>query len=633
MQNILESLKNRDEHFILERMLDNLAFFRVHNKKIADSIANMIEGKNKKYRLLFSKDDINIIDLQNKIFLYPKDSILDISSNLALNPLNNSQWRVYSNDIKLAKIEIKNLKITAESINKMVDFTYLNIIDSNTSFHLPSLFLPQTNIFGLMGGIFLQILLESGYRFHSLLIFEEDIELFSIACYFVDFRALFDLVNDKSCYIFIENIKTKSFLSHYFYNKRVTNNLLRLELSAFISPKITKIKEMVLESYKANARGWGSFEDEMIGVKNTIKNIKQSKMLDSPKKLNIPICVVGSGPSLESNISFLRTNCNNMIIFSCGTALKVLRAHNIKVDFQIEIERIDYLADVLYDAPLGDTPLICASVVDNKVINLAKESYIFNRGGSASSYMIKDLKALEFCSPFVGNAGFVLACKFSDEIILCGIDCGFIKGKSKHSSGSFYGAESSTLPSDTFKVRGNFDDEVYSNSIFSLSKEILELAIAHYKPHKVYNINNGAYISGACPIKHIELKNISNKNIAIESIKDSFTHNAEIKDNLRGDIKDYINNLKSKILDSKVTTKQELFCFIDDISKFLFQESSKNGEIGILFEGSMLHLLQNLLLCLLYEKTNDISSSYKDLSNIIAECLESFLIESKSLFI
>lgn len=612
-------------------MLDNLAFFRVYNKKIADSIANTIEGKNQKYKLFFNKDDINIIDLQSRTFLYPKDSIIDISSNLASNPLNNNLWKVYSNDIKLAKIDIKNLKITAESINKMVDFAYFNILDSEASLHFPSLFLPQTNIFGLCGGIFLQILLEHGYRFHSLLIFEEDIELFSIACYFVDFRALFDLVSEKSCYIFIENIKTKSFLSHYFYNKRVTNNLLRLELSAFISPKITKIKEMVLESYKANARGWGSFEDEMIGIKNTIKNIKQSKMLDSKKKINIPICVVGSGPSLESNISFLHANCDKMIIFSCGTALKILRKYNIKVDFQIEIERVDYLSDVLFDARLGDTPLICASVVDNKVLNIAKESYLFSRGGSASAYMIKDLKALEFCSPFVGNAGFALACQFSDEIILCGIDCGFIKGKSKHSKGSFYGDEKDSLPNGVFKVRGNFDDEVYSDSIFSLNKEILELAIAHYQPHKVYNINNGAYINGTLRVKNLELKNAINKNIAIQSIKDCFAFNAKIKDNLKDNIRTHINNLKRKILDSKVATKQELFCFVDDMCKILFEESGKNGECGILLEGSMLHLLQNLLLCLLYAKTNDISNLYRDLSNIIIECLESFLIESNSL--
>lgn len=612
-------------------MLDNLAFFRVHNKKIANAINNTIEGKNTKYQLLFSDDDINIIDLKNKVFLYPKNSMLNISSNIASNPLNNQLWKVYSNDVKLAKVDIKNLTITANYINKMVDFAYLNILDSNPMLHLPQLFLPQSNIFGLCGGIFLQILIESGYRFHSLLIFEEDIELFSIACYFVDFKALFERVNGRSCYIFIENIKTKSFLNHYFYSKRVTNNLLRLELSAFISPKISQIRTMVVESYKSNSRGWGSFEDEMIGVRNMLKNIQSSNILQSPKKFDATICVVGSGPSLDENIAFLRKNQDKMIIFSCGTALKILRKHQIKIDFQIEIERIDYLADVLCDARLHDTPIICASVVNNDVLNIANESYIFNRGGSASSYMTLDSSVIEFCAPFVGNAGFSLACQFSNEIILCGIDCGFIKGKSKHSIGSFYGKEDISLPSNVFKVRGNFNNDVYSDSIFSLSKESFELAIAKYKPRIVYNINYGAYIKGALPIKDVKLKTIINKNILNEQIKSCFTPSIGLKSDLNIAVERYICALKNKILNSNIITKQDLFCFIDDMCHFLFQESSNNPECGILFEGSMLHLLQNMLFCLLYAKTNDISYLFTTLSNMIIDCLESFLLEYKSI--
>ncbi len=611
-------------------MLDNLEFFRVYNKKIANAINDTIQGKNKKYQLFFDSSDINIIDLRNNVFLYPKNSILDIAQNIASNPLNNPSWKVYLNNAKLVKVDVKNLTITAKYINRMVDYAYSNILDSNPMLHLPQFFLPQSNIFGLCGGIFLQILIDNGYKFHSLLIFEEDVELFSIACYFIDFKALFECVSDRSCYIFIEDIKMRSFLSHYFYSKRVTNNLLRLELSAFISPKISKIRNMVFESYKSNARGWGSFEDEIIGVRNMFKNIKSSKILKSPKKIDATICVVGSGPSLDENISFLSKNQDKMIIFSCGTALKILRKHKIKVDFQIEIERIDYLADVLCDAKLQDTPIICASVVNNEVLNIANEGYIFNRGGSASSYMTLDASIIEFCAPFVGNAGFSLACQFSDQIILCGIDCGFIKGKSKHSSDSFYGEESVELPHDVFKVRGNFDNDVYSDSIFSLSKESFELAIIKYKPHAVYNISNGAYIKGALPIKNIDLKKDINKDMISQQIKQCFSYNVRLKEDLSVKLENYIDVLKHRILNSNVSTKQELFCFIDDICQLLSKNSASNPEYGILLEGSILHLLQNLLFCLLYAKTNNITSLFSILSNEIIGCLNSFISEYKS---
>ena len=45
-----------------------------------------------------------------------------------------------------------------------------------------------------------------------------------------------------------------------------------------------------------------------------------------------------------------------MILFSCGTALKPLLKAGVTPDFQIEIDRHDYLDEVLKDAPLGEIP-------------------------------------------------------------------------------------------------------------------------------------------------------------------------------------------------------------------------------------------------------------------------------------
>ncbi|WP_146744959.1 6-hydroxymethylpterin diphosphokinase MptE-like protein [Helicobacter sp. 16-1353] len=631
MPSILESLQNRDEKALLQRMLDNLAFFEVHNKHIAKALKDTLEGKNKQYQLLFNKDEINIIDLVNNKYLYPKDSFINIAYSIALNPLNNKIWKVYANNLSLAKIDTKNLYITSNAINEMVDFTYDNILDSKLSnlYHLPSLFLPQTNIFGLCGGVFLQILLENDFTFHSLLIFEEDLALFSLSCYFVDFKRLFSQVSNKSCYIFIENIVSKAFLNHYFYSKKVTNNFLRLELNAFISPKISAIKDMVNEAYKVNSRGWGSFEDEMIGVKNTLQNIHSNKILHKTTKLNIPICVIGSGPSLESNIDFLRNNQNKMLIFSCGTALKILKQHNINIDFQIEIERIDYLSSVLEDSSIGDTSLLCANVVNNKVLNLSPNRYIFIRGGTTSSYMFKDANIIEFCAPFVGNAGFSLACNFSDTIILCGIDCGYIKDKPKHSKGSFYGDENSEIPPYSFKVKGNSNVDVYSSSIFSLSRESIEIAIKHYKPKIIYNIGDGAYIQGTKVSKNIIFEKDINKDSIKNEFLKCFSNDVVFKDNLNSDIMVFVDELKRNIC-VDIATKQELFTFIDNITAFLAKSSSTRPHCGILFEGTILHLLQNMMICILYAKTNDIADIARFYVDIIAKCLDKLLSEYQS---
>ena len=769
-------------------MLKNIAFFS--NNKIAKSLQTALNGANRKYNLYFSKDEINIIDLQNRRFLYPKGAFVSVAQNIAQTPLNNDKWRIYANNLRLTKLQknsdgnygVANLKATAEAINRIVDIadnsndlsllgksqdsrptsslrdsrseskqskknnlcdstescplsgaknreqgcssatadflleaekrgsppksekrqllgntlnsrgervrgaallrkekSELNrksgesstdsplqhcdsyILDSrpldsslisftqndgmgaesresaketnareeNPAYHLPPLFLPQTNIFGLCGGLFLDILLEMGYFFHSLLIYEEEAELFALSCYFVDYELLFSRVSPKSCYIFIENLLDKGLLNHYFYSKKITNNFLRLELTLLKSQKVEAFKQLTLETYRANARGWGSFEDEMIGLKNAFANARNAPFLRLDSKLKTPICVVGSGPSLESNIDFIRANQDKMLIFSCGTALKVLKAHHIIIDFQIEIERVPYLAEVLQSSNLGKTATLCASLVNPKVLEISQDSTLFMRGGSAASYIFDKIATqitpLEFCAPFVGNAGFSLACAMSEEIIMCGMDCGFVRGFAKHASGSIYGDERTEIPLDCFKVEGNRDDfEVFSNAIFSLSKESFALAIAHYKPKSVHNLSFGAKIMGAVFTPNLTLKSRTTK----ENLNSSkFFIDKSMIDLAKNALQDSALKFIDKLTDAlncEISTKQELFVFIDKMSEFLAKISEKNPKVGILFEGSVCHLLQSAMIALLSIKSNDIKTPFCACKEVIFSAIEAY---------
>ena len=108
-------------------MLKNLAFFE--RNKIAKSLQTALNGANQKYNLYFSKDEINIVNLQTRRFLYPKGAFVSVAQNIAQTPLNNDKWRIYANNLRLTKLQknsdgnygVANLKATAEAINKMVD--------------------------------------------------------------------------------------------------------------------------------------------------------------------------------------------------------------------------------------------------------------------------------------------------------------------------------------------------------------------------------------------------------------------------------------------------------------------------------------------------------------------------------
>lgn len=500
-----------------------------------------------------------------------------------------------------------------------------------------SKFLPQTTIYGLMGGLFLQDLLNQGYFFHSLLIYEENIDLFRVSLYFLDYKQLFNQVGEKSCFIIIKDI-SEPLVRAFLHTKKLTNNILSLELKHYQTPKVIALQNLIFKEKKSIMRGWGSFEDEVIGFKNALKNLKSCKLLmPNIHKINAPICVVGNGPSLDLNIDFIKANQDRMIIFSCGTALKVLRHHGIKPDFQIEIERIDYLSNVLKEANLDDIPLIFAQTTDCKAVALSVESFAFMRGGSNSAYLDSNAFVLEFSAPFVGNAGVALGLLFGSDCILCGIDCGYIQGYGKHAQHSFYGEENTEIPKDCFEVQANKNLKVYSNDLFYLSARNIEEAIKFYHSHHVLNLGYGIKIEGALSINEddFSLQHI-NKAQEIQNLKLNFKpHKVAIQQlDILQPLNDFLLDLE-KILDSKVQDLKALFNMIDRISALLQQYIAeiKNRKSIILIEGTSLHLSFSLLLSMLfsgyfianhYDKTSSLETNLSSNNDLLVSNKKSY---------
>lgn len=652
---------NALESYAFKRYALNMDFFKQLNIKLF----NELNQPPKRYNLYFN-NALNIIDMQNNHFVYPTTNGIHqmIAQNLALseNPLNNKAYTIHTNNLTLHKLESTKIPLTASICNPIMDMMQSEFSGANR-FHLPSLFLPNMTIFGLLGGIFLQLLIEKGYYFHSLLLFEEDIDLFRISLFFVDYPLLFERVSERSCYMFVKDLLHKEFVQSYFSQRRITNNFLRLELSLYDSEKMQAVKECVDESYRINARGWGSFDDEMIGARNTFINLSDSSadsksaessksakskrtksakilpkqlkyaVLKDFKRINAPICVVGNGASLDNLLPFIKANAKNMIIFSCGTALKPLKNAGIKPDFQIEIERISYLRGVLESAPLEDTTLLCGSIIDPSALDIAKEAFIFMRGGSASAYFGAASSVVEYAAPYVGNAGFALACALSDEVLICGLDCGYIKGKSKHAKHSYYGKESSEIPQNAFIVQGNGTKEVYSDALFSLSSLMMSRAIAKYKPKLVINLGDGAYIKGtrAVSVSDFTLRNID-KNAHTNALKALtsndrnaiFSHNSGYE----SDILAY-KMAMMKAFRTKITNKKALFSHIDNIYALSLKHSASMPFIGILFEGSISHILHTLMLCALHIPNDDIELFYAKSVGIIESGLNKMHLSYK----
>lgn len=616
------------ENFLSQRMIKNMEFFKSNSPQLFQQLQKLPVD----YNLVLDSKGLNIIDLKQQAMLYPVlDScytMVETHLEIATKPTNNPRWKMHYNDVFLDFIDEKKLPITGFAINEIIKLVRKN--RGIKEYYLDPKFMPTTILYGILGGLFLEFMREEGVFFHSLLLFEENLDFFRISCYFVDYYELFKQVSQGGFYLCIQNVENRKIISNFFASKKITNNFLICELQSYVSPKLEKLITWVRQEYSANKRGWGSFEDECIGLLNTLQN-KNYPFLSYPKRLNVPICVVANGPSLDFLLPFIKENAEKMIIFSCGTALKPLKDYGISVDFQIEIERIDYLKDVLEQAPLGDTTLLCGNMVNPSALKIAKEAFLFLRGGSASSYLFKN-SVMEFCAPFVGNAGASLAMQLGSEVLLCGLDCGYIEGLSKHAKNSYYGDEEAKIPQDAIEILGNTQKKVFADSLFLLSLQNLQESIKKLQPKMVLNLGMGAYIEGSKFVKPTDfsLKPIDKKQI-LQTIKnstkkiDTFSLEQNIHDAY------LFRDQVLEILGREIHSKKELFACVDRLFAFMVQVSYKKPHLGILFEGSLAHILQNLLLASLHLPYDDIFLFYTQSLEIISLSFDRMLIRYKLL--
>jgi hypothetical protein len=90
--------------------------------------------------------------------------------------------------------------------------------------------------------------------------------------------------------------------------------------------------------------GWGFFDDSLIALSHSMRNIergvpffKKNKKI-SQKHQNVPVFIIGSGPSLDESLPFIKENKERAILISCGSAISALHKHGITPDIEVQIE-------------------------------------------------------------------------------------------------------------------------------------------------------------------------------------------------------------------------------------------------------------------------------------------------------
>ncbi|MCF6340352.1 MAG: DUF115 domain-containing protein [Sulfurimonas sp.] len=415
------------------------------------------------------------------------------------------------------------------------------------------------------------------------LIIEDNLEIFKLSMFTTKYYELaqkaklfFSIADDEN--MFLKTVQ--NFLSELFFANRY------LKYARFPSHSDTKLKliqpalmtqSFIFFPYKLSLK---KYLRPLSFMNNNSYTINLTNGFHNNKNIDKPVLVLGAGPSFKENINWLKKNHHKFILIASTAVLNYLYLNNIKPDIMTHIDGSEiankHFVDVDVDIFLKDTIMIFGphSLVElrnkfskEKVFNY-EEGTFYNKGFSA------------FPASCVGSFSILLSLIMSiNETYLLGMDLAINQKtgethSSDHSRSKKVDISQKDNISDTmnfelnlFKVQGNFQDSVYTNSLLHASVQTLYRNIPVIKADNqvIYNLNDGAKIQSCVPthIEDVNLENYHNidKNKLHNSLLALFKSHSTTELN-----EDDLNSIKLRAINAK-NIKNLIFEFENSSSK------------------------------------------------------------------
>ena len=265
----------------------------------------------------------------------------------------------------------------------------------------------------------------------------------------------------------------------------------------------------------------GFFEDEVLMMTNAYGNFTRHdfKMLGRGRYLEqqMPVFIVGAGPSLDQGMSKIKEYRSRAILVSCGcSSLGILLQNGLTPDFHLEIENsrplVDNLRRLASQYDLSSVVFIGSTTVDPDVGELFSRKWLFYRSQLSPTFVLNpDVTALVGAEPLVANASFstMLSVGFK-KFYMIGVDCGRRREHGHHAKQAMYYDEEydNYLEGESFErlenefnqvVPANFGGEALTTGFLDLSRNMLASVLA-LSNVEMFNCSDGARIDGARPL-------------------------------------------------------------------------------------------------------------------------------------
>lgn len=343
---------------------------------------------------------------------------------------------------------------------------------------------------------------------------EPDPSRFALSCYFLDYQALDKRFDGLLLHVgkeFPENTKEL-----FFKKADITGAVWTRILPGYPSGEFGTIIDQFRLRWRKPFDIWFPPERQLDGLRNVKGNIAAGqRILAQPVALSprSRIAVVAAGPSLSSDLDWLRQNQDQFVIFAVHSAVSALQKTGIAPDFQFSLD-INRWGKEEFERVQLDPSIPIVTLVNDFPEKFASFAEVLMLPELHGVYPVKFKLAMPFLDFTTGNMALSFACWCRPEhIYLFGLDLGYRQATQTHvAESSAYRDEEehrAVVFSGHLQVKSNFDETgpVYTQSYFSEARIAAQRPIASVAGQVlVYNCSDGARIAGANPCRTSEIE-------------------------------------------------------------------------------------------------------------------------------
>jgi len=395
-------------------------------------------------------------------------------------------------------------------------------------------YLPMVRVYGIGLGLHLTELIRQK-KISYMLIYEPQLDLFYTSLFTTHWALIFKYfeLNNKGLNLVIATSPEQAITNHQtFMESRLTPvSSLFYRFNHFDnSPTINEMIEQ--ESQADNVQrqqldsGW--YEDQRIGFYFAARNIKKHHKVYTGKKIKQFFCafIVGSGPSLNESIHYIKEHQHDAIIIACGSAMSPLISAGIIPDYVVVQERNWHTAKLeqQHDAGiLKQISLLKLNVVSTEVDHFYKEILIFQKLNDPGSTLLESAYAVTGeVNPTVTNAGISMAAELGvNRAYLFGVDYGVPESAERmHADNTLYDNINDEVDDKSrFSLTGNLGAVIRSDEVLTWSLDTAEVSLKKHADIQWFNVGEGAKIKGAMPMDISRLPKKFRKNIDKHSLR------------------------------------------------------------------------------------------------------------------